>query len=94
MTAADISAGLALSAAFAAGIGLGIAYFRALRHTVRLYASGGGLLVPALLSLLRMAAALLVLAFLARQGAMPLLSAALGFVAARALALRAAKASR
>lgn len=72
----------------AAGLAFGLAYFAALRRTVLLLGSGGRL-GPAALSLGRIAAAVIFLGLAARFGAVPLLAAFLGFLLARALALRA-----
>ena len=78
-------------AAVLLGTGLGLGYFWALGRTASLYAAGGGMLVPALLTAGRMAGAVLVLGAAAKAGAMPLLAMALGFLVARALALRAVR---
>lgn len=79
----------ALAAAWAAGgLLLGAAYFTALRWTVDLFAAGPGRLMPAMLTLGRLAAAALFLVVAARSGALPLLSAFLGFLVARTVALR------
>jgi len=76
-------------AALAVGVGLGLAYFAALRWTVSLYAAGGGWRVPAMLTLGRIAAAAGIFGLAARLGALPLLAAFLGFLIARSIALRA-----
>ncbi len=78
-------------AALLLGIGFGLGYFWALGRTARLYAAGGGMLAPTLLTAGRMAGAVLVLGAAAKAGAMPLLAMALGFLVARALALRAVR---
>lgn len=71
-----------------AGLALGLAYFAALRQTAALLGTGGSRLRPLLLTLARVAGAALAFFFAARLGAAPLLAAFLGFLAARALALR------
>ena len=71
-----------------AGLVLGLAYFAALRRTAALLGAGGSRLRPLLLTLVRVAGAALAFVFAARLGAPPLLAAFLGFLAARALALR------
>lgn len=86
----------ALAAAFAvAGLGFGGAYFAALRRTAELLAASGAgsgaRLLPAALTLGRLAVAIVFLGCAARVGALPLLTALAGFLAARALALRAVR---
>jgi hypothetical protein len=82
--------GIAIVASFAfAGLAFGLAYFAMLRRTVDLHAAGHGLLVPAFLTVCRLATAILSLSVAARVGALPLLSSFIGFLLARALALRA-----
>lgn len=84
MTALDF----AIAAVFAtAGLLSGQAYFAALRRSVELYAAGSFRLVPAGLTLARIAGALLFFGLAARVGALPLLAAFLGFLLARSLAL-------
>jgi hypothetical protein len=73
--------------AFLAGLAFGFAYFAVLRRTVDLYAAGHGLFVPAVLTLGRFATAILFLGIAARIGALPLLSAFVGFLVARTFAL-------
>ena len=81
--------GIAIVASFAfAGLAFGLAYFAMLRRTVDLHAAGHGLLVPALLTVGRLATAILLLGVAARVGALPVLSSFIGFLLARALALR------
>jgi F1F0 ATPase subunit 2 len=83
---------LVLTAAAAlAGLALGLVYFRALRRTVDLLAGGRGWFGPAGLTLARIAAAIIVLTFMARLGAMALLAGFLGFLLARMIALRSAR---
>ena len=77
---------LAFGAAFL-GLNLGLVYFRALLRTAELLAGDRGWLVPAGLTLARVVGAILVLAFMARLGAIALLAAFLGFLLARKIAL-------
>ena len=74
-----------------AGLAFGWAYFAALRRAADLYASDQARVLPAVLRLGRLAAAMVFFGFAARIGAPPLLAAFLGFLVARALALRAAR---
>ena len=76
---------------FVAGLALGFGYFAVLRRTIDLYVAGQGRLVPALLTLGRVAAAVLFLAFAARNGPLPLVMSFIGFLLARAGVLRAAR---
>jgi hypothetical protein len=69
------------------GVAFGCAYFAVLRRTVDLYAAGHGLFVPALLTVSRLATAILFLGVAARIGALSLLLAFLGFLVARTIAL-------
>ena len=73
------------------GLLFGLGYFIALRRTVEVFVGGRGRLLPAALTLGRLAAAILFLGLAARFGALPLLTALLGFLLARALVLRAAR---
>jgi len=82
---AAVCASLALLA-FAAGA----AYFAALRLSITLFVSGRGWRVPLALTLGRVGAAVILLAIVAKLGALPLLATFVGFLAARAVALRAA----
>lgn len=85
------SAGLVVaSAMLAAGIAIGLAYFRALRWTIQ---RGGAhpLVIHAVASLARLVAAALFFGVAARLGAVPLLAAFAGFLLARALAMRAVR---
>jgi hypothetical protein len=89
----DISGMTGACVAFAAGFAglfVGACYFAALRRTVGLYAAGRGRLAAAL-TVGRFAGAIIFFGLAARQGALPLLSSLLGFLLARALALRAAR---
>lgn len=81
---------VAVAVAFA-GLALGLIYFHALRRTVDLFAGGRGWLWPAGLTFARIAGAVIVLTFVARLGAMPLLAGFLGFLLARAVSLRSAR---
>lgn len=72
-----------------AGTAFGLAYFTALRWTADLYcANYGGALAPVALTLGRIAGAVIFLALAARLGAAPLIGACLGFLVARAIAVR------
>jgi hypothetical protein len=83
---------LAFAAAWAfSGWLFGLGYFTAIRRTVDRFVGRGGRLLPAALTLVRLAAALLFLGAAARFGALPLLTAFLGFLLARAQAVRAAR---
>jgi F1F0 ATPase subunit 2 len=79
------------SAAALAGLAFGLLYFAALRWTVDFYLGARGWLVPVSLTLARIIAAVVVLALAARLGAAALFCVFLGFLAARALALRTAR---
>jgi len=72
----------------AAGLLAGTAYFATLRRTVDLLSADGGRLTWAALTLGRLVGITLFLAAAARFGALPLLSAFLGFLVARGFALR------
>ena len=67
----------------------GLAYFAALRRTVAVFAAGRGWLIPAGLTLGRIGVAIAVLALAAKIGAAALLATFIGFLVARAVALRA-----
>jgi hypothetical protein len=85
-------AGLTFASAWAAaGFGLGVGYFAALRRSVELYRTGGTHLVPTGLTLGRIAGAILFFGLAVRFGALSLLAALLGFLLARSLALRAVR---
>jgi hypothetical protein len=79
------------SAAALVGLALGLAYFEAVRRTADLLAGEAGWLGPAALTLARIMGAIIVLTFMARQGAMPLLAGFLGFLLARMIALCSAR---
>ena len=74
----------------AAGFAFGLAYFAMLRRNIAVFLGGGGL-AAAGLTVTRLAAAAAVFALAARLGALPLLGALLGFLAARFVALRAGR---
>lgn len=80
-----LASGMAL-----AGLVFGLAYFRVLRRTVDLFAGGRGWVGPAALTLARIAGAVIVLSYMVRLGALPLLSGFLGFLLARIIVLRSA----
>ena len=83
---------LALSTGWAvSGLFFGLGYFIVLQRTAGLLAGGRGRLLPVALTSGRIAAAILFLGVAARFGVLPLLTAFLGFLLARALALRAAR---
>jgi hypothetical protein len=75
----------------AAGFVVGLAYFAALRRTTAALAGSGGWRTPAALTVGRVAAALVFLFVAAKLGAVALLAAFAGFLAARAAALRAVR---
>jgi F1F0 ATPase subunit 2 len=70
------------------GIGLGAAFFAALRLNVRLYCDGASVWKTLLVHLLRIVSTGSAFTFLARHGALPLMSAFGGFVVMRAVSLR------
>ena len=72
-----------------AGLALGRAYFVALKRSVALFVGGKGWFGLLALTLGRIGAAAGFLFVAARLGAAPLLAAFIGFLMARALALRA-----
>jgi len=82
---------IVIAGAFFAGFVFGFAYFVVLRRTIDLYIAGRGRLVPALLTLGRLGALTLFLVITARNGALPLLASFIGFLMARAVALRVAR---
>jgi hypothetical protein len=92
MTGGMFAPSVAAAGIFAiAGLGFGLAYFAALRRSLDCYTAGQGGLKPAALTFGRFAAAVLFFAFMARMGAAPLLMAFIGFLLARAFALRAVR---
>lgn len=81
-----------LAALFAAGgLAFGWGYFAALRRGIEAYGARGAVLQSLLWMLARFAAAALFFAFAVRWGAWPLVAAFLGFLAARQIAVRAAR---
>ena len=72
-----------------AGFALGLAYFAALKRSVALFVGGKGWFGLLALTLGRIGAAAGSLFVAAKLGAAPLLAAFIGFLMARALALRA-----
>ncbi|HKM64164.1 MAG TPA: ATP synthase subunit I [Acidisphaera sp.] len=74
-----------------AGIGAGAVYFRGLWWSTRRFAGGGGTVMLALSGVLRLAALGVLLALIAREGALPLLATTLGVLFARAIAVRRVK---
>lgn len=90
MTHTELIAHPELTAIMAvAGLMFGLAYFMALKRSVALFVGGKGWLGPLALTLGRIGAAGGFLFVAAKLGAAPLLAAFVGFLMARALALRA-----
>jgi hypothetical protein len=83
MTRALLASLLALT-----GFGFGLLYFLAVRGTAARIAARAGAWAPLLLTAGRLIAALVVFGAIARAGAVPLLAAFLGFLAARFAATR------
>jgi len=71
-----------------AGLAFGFVYFASLKRSVSLFVSGKGWLGPVALTFGRIGAAVAFLFVAAKLGAAPLLAAFIGFLMARALALR------
>jgi N-ATPase, AtpR subunit len=91
MTGPSLAAAVAIgSGAAAAGLLLGCAQFAALRRTVELYGAGRRL-APSALTLSRLSGTIVFFGLIAQLGPLPLLSAFLGFLLARRLALRAVR---
>jgi uncharacterized membrane protein len=82
---------LSASAGAAFGLVFGLAYFAALRRTTHLFSAGGGYLVPAALTLGRLAGAVVFFGLAARLGALPVLASFFGFLLARTVAVRTAR---
>ena len=82
---------IALPLALAAGLVVGLGYFKLLGKTIALYGRQGSWLGPVALTLGRLLGVGLLLALAARFGALALLVAFVGFLLARAIALRAAR---
>ena len=92
MTMHSIALGPWLAVLFAAvGLAFGWGYFAALRRAIDAYAAQGAVFKSLLWMLARLAAAALFFAFAARWGAWPLVTVFLGFLAARQIAVRAAR---
>jgi len=72
-----------------AGVVLGLVYFASLKRSVTMFVGGKGWLGPVVLTLGRIGAAVALLYLAAKLGAASLLAAFIGFLMARALALRA-----
>jgi len=72
-----------------AGLAFGWVYFASLRRSVSMFVGGKGWLGPVFLTFGRIGAAVGFLFVAAKLGAAPLLAAFIGFLMARALALRA-----
>jgi len=86
-----VPASLQASAMAIAGLTLGLCYFALLRWTVGMYGSGRRSFAPVGLTVARLAGAAVFFAFAARLGALSLLAAFVGFLAARMMALRGAR---
>ncbi len=92
MTASALLSQPELAAIMAlAGLGVGVAYFAALKRGVTLFVTDHGWRAPLTLMLLRLGGVILFLVLAAKLGAVPLLAAFLGLLAARVLAVRAAR---
>jgi F1F0 ATPase subunit 2 len=73
----------------AAGALIGVFHFMTLRWNVQMFAVGGSLVLASLSQLVRFALVACLLVVIARQfGALPLLAAAAGILAARSVVLR------
>ena len=79
---------IADTAFFAAGLAAGTLHFALLRWNASLYGRPGRIGGAVALQLLRLAVLGCVLALIARQGALPLLLAALGVLVARPIVMR------
>jgi len=75
----------------AGGLAFGWSYFAALRRGIDAYTAQGSVFKSLLWMLTRAAAAVLFFVFAVRWGAWPLVAAFLGFLAARQIAVRAAR---
>jgi hypothetical protein len=74
-----------------AGLAFGLFYFAALKRSVALFVGDHGWSAPLALTAGRISASVIFLFGVAKLGAAPLLAAFIGFLIARALALRAEK---
>lgn len=88
MTLELVSIALPAAAAALSGFVFGLAYFAAMRATVARIAAGSGWMVPSTLTAARIIAVTILLFFMARMGAMPLLATFIGLLIARQLALQ------
>lgn len=70
------------------GLAAGLAYFSLTRRTAALIVDGQGVLLPVSLTLARLLGIALVLTLVAQAGALALISAFIGVLAARTLTLR------
>ncbi|SFJ12791.1 ATP synthase subunit I [Celeribacter neptunius] len=75
------------------GLALGFVHFSTLKRVTALYLGGGRVIWAVALQIIRLVLLALVMVFLARQGALPLLAGALGVLIARFVVLRGAKAT-
>jgi hypothetical protein len=82
---ASVPLGLAMAAA---GTAFGLVYFAALRWTSVLLAPDGGWMFPLAFTASRMGGAIAFFVLAAKLGAVPLILAFTGFLAARAVAIR------
>ena len=73
-----------------AGLVAGLAYFRGLRLAVNLFAQGRCWTLPLGLTLVRLGGLIALLGLVVQLGAAPLIACFLGFLLARAIALRSA----
>ena len=87
----DTSIWLIAAAALLGGLGFGLVYFAGLRRAVAAYVGDRGWQGPVTFTLARLGAAILVFGLAAKLGALALLATFLGFLAARAGALRGAR---
>lgn len=78
-------------AAAAGGLAFGIVYFAALRRSIDRFVQGAGWVGPVALTAGRVAAAVILFGLVSRLGPAALLAAFLAFLAARGLAVRAAR---
>jgi hypothetical protein len=80
-----------LLAAAAGGLAFGVLYFAALRRSIELFVHRAGWVGPAALTVGRIAAAAMLFGLLSRLGPGAVLAGFLAFLAARGLAVRAAR---
>jgi hypothetical protein len=88
LIAANIALVLQLGFLLVLGILLGLAYFRAVRLSAERFVQGRRVALAITLTLGRLLLLGGLLVLIVRQGALPLLAFALGFLVARALAMR------